>query len=65
MPHGEHMKEFVQMYVDSLKEVGNTREDLPSLEYKTMFLKFDELDLSIYDDETECLLEKIYRQGRL
>ena len=57
MPHGEHMKEFVQMYVESLKEVGTTREDLPCLKYKTMFLKCDELDLSIYDDEAEFLAD--------
>ena len=56
-PPGDHIKEFVQMYVESLKEVGITREDLPCLEYNTMFLKFDELDLSIYDDEAECLAD--------
>ena len=51
---GEHFKEFVQMYVDSLKEVGTTRED-PGLKYKAMFLEDEELDLSIFDVEEERL----------
>ena len=56
---GEQIKEFVQM-----SKVGTTRED-PCLIYKTMSLKGEELELSIFDDEEECLtgLREKYDSG--
>ena len=45
----EHYKEFVPIYVESLKEFGTTRED-PCLKYKSILvcLKGMVLDLSIF-----------------
>ena len=59
---GGHIKEFVQMYIKLLKEVGTTREN-PCLKYKTISLKSEELDLSIFDDEEECLADLKEKYG--
>jgi len=51
---GGHFREFVQMYIDTLKEVGATKEE-PGLKYESMFLPGEELEYTLFDDEEERL----------
>jgi len=46
---GGHFQEFVQMYIDTLKELGSTKEK-PGLKYESMFLSGGELEYSLFDD---------------
>ena len=51
---GECFNEFIQMYTRLLKEFGTTMKD-PCLKHKTMFLKSELLDFSIFYDKEERL----------
>lgn len=59
---GGHFKEFVQEYIDTLKELAATKED-PGLKYKAMFLPDEEMEYSLFDAEENRLaaLRKEYR----
>lgn len=47
---GDHFREFVQMYIDTLKELGTTKEN-PGLKYEGMFLPDEEIDYDLFDEE--------------
>jgi hypothetical protein len=51
---GGHFREFVQMYIDTLKELGTTKEN-PGLKYEGMFLPDEEVDYDLFDEEKERL----------
>lgn len=51
---GDHFREFVQMYIDTLKELGTTKEN-PGLKYEAMFLPDEEIDYDLIDEEQERL----------
>ena len=52
---GGHFQEFVQMYIDTLKELGSTKEK-PGLKYESMFLPDEDLEYSLFDDEEKRLV---------
>ena len=56
MEHGPggHFKEFVQDYIDTLKELAATKED-PGRKYKAMFLPNEDMEYSLFDAEEERL----------
>lgn len=51
---GEHFKEFVQMYIDTLKELAATKDD-PGLKYKAMFLPEEDMEYDLFDKEEKRL----------
>ena len=52
---GGHFQEFVQMHIDTFKELGSTKEKPAGLKYESMFLPDDELGYSCFDDEEKRL----------
>ena len=56
MEHGPggHFSEFVQLYIETLKELAATREE-PGLKYEAMFLPDEEIEFSLFDDEDKRL----------
>jgi len=57
---GHHFRQFVRLYVETLKEVATTREK-PGMLYEAMFVPGEEMDLEIFDRE-EARLEKLKQQ---
>ena len=51
---GDHFKEFVQDYIDTLKDLATSKED-PGLKYKAMFLPNEDMEYALFDDEEERL----------
>jgi len=57
---GHHFRQFVKLYIETLKEVATTREK-PGMLFEGMFVPGEELDLSVFDRE-EARLEKLKRE---
>ena len=53
---GEHFKDFVKLYIETLKEVGATREN-PGLKFEGLFMPDEELEYSLFDYEEERIRE--------
>ena len=51
---GQEYGEFVQLYVETLKELVTTREN-PGALYESMFLPGEEMEFSLFDEEEERL----------
>lgn len=51
---GDHFREFVQLYIDTLKELGTTKEN-PGLKYEGMFVPGEEMDYELFDYEKKRL----------
>ncbi len=51
---GQHFKEFVEMYVETLKELASTREN-PGMKYEGLFLPGEDIDYDLFDIEEERL----------
>jgi len=51
---GDEFREFVEMYVESLKELGSSKENSGPM-YEGMFLPEEEMEFSMFDDEKKRL----------
>jgi len=60
---GQHFREFVETYVETLKECASTKED-PGMFYNAMFFPDEEVDYELFDSEEERL-EKIKNENFL
>jgi hypothetical protein len=56
--------DFVKLYVETLKELGATREN-PGDMFEAMFLPNEGIDYSLFDEEEECLAKVKEERNKL
>jgi uncharacterized membrane protein YgcG len=61
---GQEYSDFVKLYVETLKELGATREN-PGDMFKAMFLPNEEIEYSLFDEEEERLAKVKEERNKL